>query len=194
MRKTETKLKILAIGADIIHEKGFNNTGLNEILKAAEVPKGSFYFYFDSKDDFGLALIDYYVEQLKNLYRKNGLMKIERPDERLFSFFDIVMNFMEGQGFRKGCPIGNLVQEMSDLNEDFRVKLESVFSKSADFIQRCLEEGMEVGIFKKTDAVREQAEFIFNSFEGAIMRAKLSKDNKAFLHFKINIYGLIKEH
>jgi AcrR family transcriptional regulator len=60
MRKETTKDRILGHGAQIIHHKGFKNTGIQEILHSAGVPKGSFYFYFKSKEDFGLELIDYY--------------------------------------------------------------------------------------------------------------------------------------
>ena len=55
-------MRILAEGARIIHENGYNNTGIQEILIAAGVPKGSFYFYFKSKEDFGLQLVDFYLD------------------------------------------------------------------------------------------------------------------------------------
>ncbi len=54
-----TKEKILMTGADLVQHKGFKNTSIQDILKAAAIPKGSFYYYFDSKEDFGLQLIDY---------------------------------------------------------------------------------------------------------------------------------------
>jgi len=63
---TDTKNKLLQIGAKYIHLKGFNNAGLQEILKEANVPKGSFYFYFKSKEEFGLAIIDVLYLFLQN--------------------------------------------------------------------------------------------------------------------------------
>jgi len=59
-----TKSRLIEIGAEIIHLKGFNHTGIKEILEAAQVPKGSFYHYFESKEDFGLQVIDYFVEYM----------------------------------------------------------------------------------------------------------------------------------
>ncbi len=61
LAKISTRDKILEHAALIIHKKGFNNTGIQEILESAGVPKGSFYFYFRSKEDLGLALIDHYA-------------------------------------------------------------------------------------------------------------------------------------
>ncbi len=56
-----TKEKFFQVGSRIVHRKGFNHTGILELLKAANVPKGSFYFYFKNKEDFGLQLIDYFA-------------------------------------------------------------------------------------------------------------------------------------
>jgi TetR/AcrR family transcriptional repressor of nem operon len=62
--KQDTKQKIIQAGAKIIHRKGYNHTGIQEVLKAAGVPKGSFYFYFNNKEDFGLHVIDFFNNML----------------------------------------------------------------------------------------------------------------------------------
>jgi TetR/AcrR family transcriptional repressor of nem operon len=64
--KADAKTRLLRTGARIVHQKGFNDAGLQEILEEAQVPKGSFYFYFKSKEDFGLQLIDYYADFFLN--------------------------------------------------------------------------------------------------------------------------------
>ncbi|MGD9809563.1 MAG: TetR family transcriptional regulator C-terminal domain-containing protein [Deferribacterales bacterium] len=191
MSKTETKIKILEAGAELIHRNGFNNTGLNDILKLAGVPKGSFYFYFNSKDDFGLALIDHYVEMMKDIHRKNGVDKVTEPVDRMFALFDSLISEMRENEYTKGCPIGNLVQEMSDLNEDFRAKLNSVFANVTDFIARCLEEGREQGVIKFEGDAGSMAGFIFNSYQGAMMRAKLVKNDSPFDDLKVNLDRLL---
>jgi TetR/AcrR family transcriptional repressor of nem operon len=80
--KASTKNRILEAGAEIIHLKGFYHTGIQEILSAAEVPKGSFYNYFESKDDFGLQLIDYFVDYYtylsKNILEDGTIPPLER--------------------------------------------------------------------------------------------------------------------
>ena len=60
-RRTDTGERLVRIGTEFLSEKGFGLTGLDEVLRAADVPKGSFYYYFDSKIDFGLAVIDNYA-------------------------------------------------------------------------------------------------------------------------------------
>ena len=63
-----SKGKILSAGAKLVWQKGFNDTGLQEILREAGVPKGSFYYYFDSKETFGLELIDVYISLIKLIF------------------------------------------------------------------------------------------------------------------------------
>ena len=65
--RDNTRNKLIETGAAIIHLKGFNNTGIQEILEAADVPKGSFYNYFRNKEDFGLQVVDFFVEYIAHI-------------------------------------------------------------------------------------------------------------------------------
>jgi TetR/AcrR family transcriptional repressor of nem operon len=100
--KQITKEKILMVGAEIIHRKGFNNTGIQEILKAAGVPKGSFYFYFKSKEDFGLHLIDFFGNFLFSRSEKYLNDSRGSPIERLRLFFDEFLTYFEKNEFKGG--------------------------------------------------------------------------------------------
>jgi len=62
MTGNETREHIIQTGAELILRNGFRATGINTVLEEAGVPKGSFYYYFKSKNDFGLAVIDAYAE------------------------------------------------------------------------------------------------------------------------------------
>ena len=72
MTKRPTKTRIIAEGAKIIQKNGFNNTGILDVLRAADVPKGSFYFYFKSKEDFGLEVINYLAETLRRTWTQSS--------------------------------------------------------------------------------------------------------------------------
>ena len=80
--KMDAKSRILKAGARIVNKKGFNSTGLTELLEAAQVPKGSFYFYFKNKEDFGLHLIDYFIDYLRrsadSFYQDESLSHLEK--------------------------------------------------------------------------------------------------------------------
>jgi TetR/AcrR family transcriptional regulator, transcriptional repressor for nem operon len=141
MAKESTKMRILAEGARIIHENGFDHTGIQEIRDAAGVPKGSFYFYFRSKEDFGLQLADFctgfVVATVEScLHGTEG-----DPFDRLRNFFAMMKDRCEERGFKGGCPIGNLTQEMADLNGSIRAKLNEAFGRMK---AQCRVESLEV--------------------------------------------------
>lgn len=188
MPKETTKSRILSEGARIIHQKGFNHTGIQEILDAAGVPKGSFYFYFKSKDDFGLQLIDFYTEFISSMAESQLSVPGNNPVELLKNFFKCMMNVAEEQGFKGGCPIGNLAQEMADQNEAFRVKVKEAFGKMSARIAQCLEEARELKQVKRSLDPGETADFILNSWEGALLRMKAENSMEPLLVFENVIF------
>jgi TetR/AcrR family transcriptional repressor of nem operon len=193
MPKETTKFRILSEGAKIIHQKGFNHTGIQEILDAAGVPKGSFYFYFKSKDDFGLQLIDFFTQFVDALAESQLSSREHSPVERLKSFFRIMINTAEEQGCRGGCPIGNLAQEMADQNEAFRTKVREAFRRMSDSIARCLDEARELKQIRQSLDPRETADFILNSWEGALLRMKTENSLEPLLVFENMIFNSLLE-
>ncbi len=193
MPKETTKFRILSEGARIIHQKGFNHTGIQEILDAAEVPKGSFYFYFKSKDDFGLQLIDFYTQFIDSMAQSQLSLTENSPIERLRGFFRSMMSVAEEQGFRGGCPIGNLAQEMADQNEAFRTKVREAFKRMSGNIAQCLEEARELKQIRESLDPQATADFLLNSWEGALLRMKAENSLEPLLVFENMIFNSLLE-
>ena len=191
MGKETTRTTIIREGARLIHKKGFNATGLSDILAAARVPKGSFYFYFKNKEDFGLAVIDHYAEAIAAM-GSTYLGDINRPPlQRLAAFMDGFTAVFTKMDFTCGCPIGNLMQEMSDLNEAFRDKVGSVYALMGEAIAQCLAEAKDKGDIPDNLDPAQTAQFILNSWEGAIMHMKLVKDNAPLMLCKRMVFDHI---
>lgn len=188
MSKENTKEKILAHAAQIMRRKGFNNTGIQEILQSAGVPKGSFYFYFKSKDDLGLALIDYYAQNSPALSASSLTSPETPPLERLRAFFEERRLFCNQEEGRSGCPIGNLTQEMGILSEEFQAKLREVFRRIKGAICECLEQAREQGETKLPLDPEETADFILNSWEGALLRTKAEGNTEPLLLFEKMVF------
>ena len=189
MTKHATKDKILAHAAQIIRKKGFNNTGIQEILQRAGVPKGSFYFYFKSKDDLGLALIDYYAQNSPALSASSLTSPETPPLQRLRAFFEERRLFCNQEEGRSGCPIGNLTQEMGILSEEFQAKLREVFSSIKSAICGCLEQARTQEEVKLPLDADETADFILNSWEGALLRMKAEGGTEPLLLFEKMVFG-----
>ena len=173
--KEDTKTRILERGAEIIHLKGFNHTGVQEVLRAAGVPKGSFYNYFKNKEDFGLQVIDYFLELFSKLSRETLGDRSVPPLERIRNFLCWFIEFFKSKDFAYGCPIGNLAQEMGDLSPAFREKLNQGLDAMVDLYAEVLAEAQESGDLSKSLDVREAAYFLVFSWHGALMHMKAVK-------------------
>jgi TetR/AcrR family transcriptional repressor of nem operon len=171
--KTSTRDRILEAGADIIHHKGFNHTGIQEILTAAGVPKGSFYNFFKNKEDFGLQVIDYFSnhfsEVAKNIIEDRSVPPLERIKGILRNFMD----YFRSTNFTRGCPVGNLAQEMGDLSPAFREKLKQALDQITAGYAGVLAEAQNAGEISDQIDVQETANFIVSSWHGALIRMKV---------------------
>lgn len=191
MSGSETKAEIVRIGAEIIGESGFNSTGLEAILKKAKVPKGSFYYYFSSKDDFGLAVIDQgavdFANQLRNYLRDTAYP----PVERLRKCLENSLAMTESNRCKKGCLIGTLGQELAGQNEKFRKRIDEVFQSWKAIIADCLEEAKSRGDIAKSNDCDQLADFLLTGWEGAILRAKVMKSVRPMRDFIDIFFGTI---
>lgn len=181
--KPDAQTRILKAGARLVHLKGFNDTGLQEVLETAQVPKGSFYYYFKSKEDLGLSLIDYFAENLKNL--RDGLCQDDSLSniDKIRVIFRWQTESFRKAGFKGGCPIGNLALEMADCNPKFRKKLDRVFKAMKKDLALHLENARQAGEIDQSSGPAEMAEFMVSSWEGVLMQMKVSKSTVPYTIF-----------
>lgn len=175
MKTHATRDKLIEIGADLIAEQGFNATGINAVLSRAGVPKGSFYHYFSSKEDFGLAVIDAFAEQYDARLAAIFAASDVSPLERLRRYFAAGKADMLSCDHARGCLIGNLGQELSARSEVFRARLDQVFRAWESRLVVCLEEARAAGEVPDDIDPEALAGFIMAGWEGAILRAKTVK-------------------
>lgn len=191
MARDATRKVILKEGAKLIHAKGFVNTGLQEILTAARVPKGSFYFYFKSKDDFGGALVDHFCEHVTLWIARYMEDTTVAPLARLERFFDDSCRLYEQAGFSGGCPIGNLSQEVSDLSDSMRSRLSDAYGRMRALIRGCVADAQKKGNISRKQDADELAVFILNGWEGALIDMKVSKSTEPLVIFKKILFEMI---
>ncbi|WP_134021260.1 TetR/AcrR family transcriptional regulator [Modicisalibacter xianhensis] len=175
MKRTEARDMLIRVGADIIAQHGFNATGINTILSAAGIPKGSFYYYFASKEDFGLAVIETFAEEYDDKLRVIFDDTASAPLDRLHSFFRAGLADMSSCDCSRGCLIGNLGQELSAQNDAFRARLDQVFRGWERRLAACLEAARDAGDIEMNQDPQRLAGFILAGWEGAILRAKVTK-------------------
>ena len=171
----DTRELLLRAGLEVLTEKGFSATGIDEILGRAGVPKGSFYHYFASKEAFGLGLIERYGEFFARKLDRHLDNRSLPPLARLHAFVDDARAGMARLGYRRGCLIGNLGQEMGSLPESFRARLKETFEDWQARFSACLKEAQEAGEVARSADTDQLAAFFWIGWEGAVLRAKLEQ-------------------
>ena len=192
MARTNTHEEIIRKGAELIHAQGFNATGIQQILQAVGVPKGSFYFYFKSKEDFGLEIIDYFNAMISGIFTRYLADKKIPPMRRLEKLFEYYETAFQKNGAALGCPIGNLSLELADTNERLRVHLGIVIETLIAQIELCLKEAKRDKSLPASLNAADTARFIFHGFEGAVLHMKVLKSIEPFRAFRNYFSGYLK--
>ncbi len=186
------RARLLRQGVALLTEKGFSALGIEEVLAAAEVPKGSFYYYFDSKEAFGFALIeayaDYFAAKLDRWFEDQS----RTPLDRVRAFIADAREGMARHDFRRGCLVGNLGQEMGVLPSSFRDRLTAVLRDWEERTTRCLRAAQEAGEISADADCARLAEFFWIGWEGAVLRAKLEHDPAALDTFAGQFLAMIE--
>ena len=183
MKRIHSKDDIVQVGLDIILSKGFNATGVEAILKQAKVPKGSFYNFFSSKEDFALAIIDKFAAGRGELFHLIFKDESLPPLERIKKSFTTLIALFDSDNCTKGCLIGNLSLEMSDQFEKVRQRLELVFNSWTKFLTRLLLQAQEKKTIPPDIDPEMLAENLISSFEGALLRSKVKKSSEPLNNF-----------
>jgi len=192
MARTNTREEIIRKGAELIHAQGFNATGLQQILQTAGIPKGSFYFYFKSKEDFGLEIINYFNSIISAIFTRYLSDKKIPPLKRLEALFEFFEAAFQKSGYALGCPIGNLSLELADTSERLRLHLIGVIETLIVQIELCLQEAKREKSIAASLNTADTAHFIFHGFEGAVLHMKVVKSIEPFRSFRNHLFRYFK--
>ena len=187
MGKRETKSLLLDHGVQLMLGRGYHKTGIHDVLTTAGVPKGSFYHHFKNKEDFGLHVLDRYAD--------DGYAEIDRvlsdkrrsPLARLQHLFEGFRADHERRFCRNGCLLGNLGQEMADINDIFRDRIKLHFGRWTARIALCLDEAVMSGDLRSDLDTTMLAGTVLDAYQGALLRMKVVK-NTAPLQAFLDVY------
>jgi TetR/AcrR family transcriptional regulator, transcriptional repressor for nem operon len=189
--KEDTRLALIKEGRRIIVEKGYNHTGIQEILQVVGVPKGSFYHFFSSKEEFGLAIINYDSQMHDRIVEQYLNDTSLSPLNRLKRYFTFKLEEFETLQYREGCLFGNLSQEMSDQSEQFRLRLQEATKRWREQFTECIHAAQLAGEVSKKQEAQDLAEFCLNSWEGALLQMKVTKSDAPLKNYIQFMFGVI---
>lgn len=184
-RSSDTKQHILTTAQNIILGKGFAAVGLNEILKTAGVPKGSFYHYFESKEHFGSTLLENYFDQymvfIDEQLRNDGTPAVDR----LIRYFANWKTSQCNDTTTDKCLVVKISGEVTDLSESMRLSLKQGTHRVINRLAKCVQEAIDNQEIQITDDAKTVTEEIYYLWIGATLLTKVNRDHDA-LHVAMN--------
>src|SRR5215831_16778920 len=185
-----TRERLLQAGFREVYRSGFQSASIDTILAATNVTKGALYHHFDSKEDLGHAIIE---EIIAKLTHDKWSLPLERAKNPIHTLIGIVQaTSVRPKDVNGGCPLVNLAQEMSALDEQFRKRLETIFHAWQEGITTALRRGQSEGTVRRDLVPEETAGFLIAMYEGYVMLAKNAQDAKVWNVGVKNIVGWLR--
>lgn len=187
-----TRERLLQAAFQQVYRYGFQSAGIDTILATTNVTKGALYYHFNSKDALGHAIVD---EIVAKFVRDRWLLPLERNKEK--DPIDVLIGIVRAiptrpKDVRGGCPLVNLAQEMSPLDEQFRKRLERLFLAWQEGVATLLRKGQSRGTVRRDLNADEAASFLVAMIEGYEVLAKNAQDVKVWEVGIRNIVGWLK--
>jgi TetR/AcrR family transcriptional repressor of nem operon len=171
----EIRKRLLDEGVQLLMEQGYHGTGLQELVQKVGVPKGSFYNYFPSKEEFSAEVVRHYIDpfirQLDAHLRRTDI----GADAALLNYFDELIAETERRNFKGGCLLGNLIGEIGDTSDLCQISLRDAVRRYREKLREGLARGQREGSFRKDIDAKNMADFLVNVWQGALLRMKIER-------------------
>lgn len=191
---TYTKEKLLETGIRLFSEHGYHGTGIKEIVDASGIPKGSFYNYFDSKEEFAAEIVLHYA-QMNSARWADYLARGPEDNafERLYKSFELMIENHEASDIKTGCLVGNLAGELAESSELCRATLRSTTAAWCQRLAYHLGQAQLQGTVRQDLNAEELAEFCWNAWEGCLLRMKIENSTEPVRQCIANLFnGFLK--
>lgn len=187
-----TRERLLKAGFREVYRSGFQSASIDTILAAANVTKGALYYHFESKEALGHAIVD---EVVATFLRNRWLLPLQQGEDKdpIDALIDIVQSIpAQPRDVKGGCPLVNLAQEMSLLDEQFRKRLEAMFHAWQESVAMALQRGQSQETVRHDVVPEEAASFLIAMVEGYEVLAKNAQDVKVWNAGIRNIVGWLQ--
>jgi TetR/AcrR family transcriptional regulator, transcriptional repressor for nem operon len=170
-----TREKILQAAGALFHEFGYNGTSVQDIVRKAGVPKGSFYNYFKSKEELAIAASDvFYPYALAFL----DLQNTSSPVTRLRKYFQLTLKEMQRYEYVRGCLVGNFASEITNATPALKKRVTEHLDEATRRIAVVISQAQEMGEMDPEVSTMDLSRFILNSLYGAIFRSKTDRTER----------------
>ena len=186
-----TRAKLLDAAFCEIHRQGFQAASVSNILLNTGLTKGALYHHFPTKQALGLAVIDEVIRSRLEQLVFQPVRESEHPVQTLLDIIATIDDLRAPDYIKLGCPLNNLMQEMSPLDETFKVHLNAILNVWKDTVEEALRRGQEQGAIRQDVDCKAVALFIVSAWEGCIGIAKNLQSAEAFTLCMKQLHGFI---
>lgn len=167
--------QLLDQGVSLLMTNGYHGTGLKKILDIVQIPKGSFYHYFESKEAFGAEVVTHYIEPfIVQLANHLNNPEIDALTALQTYFNELVTELGQGD-FKGGCLLGNLMGEIGDTSEICRVSLKQAVLRYRDLLAIGLAKAQSEGTVRQDKSAEQMADLLVDAWQGALLRMKIEQ-------------------
>lgn len=179
------------MGEYLFRRQGYHNTGINDILKACGIPKGSFYNFFVSKEDYGIHVLNLYAERTLEFYKESLGDEFLSPYERLkLLYLHSIVDQQKAEDFANGCLLNNLSEEVAGSNPAFAEAIKSQFDGWMREVATVIKAGQDKGIIRKDHSADKLARLLHGGLFGAFSQMKVTRSGAPLQ----NIMGMCLEY
>lgn len=171
----DTREHLLATGEQLCLQRGFTAMGLSELLRVAKVPKGSFYHYFRSKEDFGVVLLEQHYQQYTRQLTARFSQPVGNYRDKLLGYYQDSLALFYQQGKITCCLTVKLSAEVCDLSEDMRTTIDKGTTEIIALLANALEKARDEQSVIFEGAPQPLAQVFYALWLGANLHAKISR-------------------
>ncbi|CAH1903930.1 Transcriptional regulator, TetR family [Candidatus Nitrotoga sp. HW29] len=183
INKLSKREKLLDQGVYLLMNQGYHATGINEIVNAVQVPKGSFYSYFESKENFAAQAISHYIEPFIERLTRHLQHSQAGPLTALKNYYAELIVEVENNGYKGGCLLGNLMGEIGDTSELCNQALKSAVERYRLLQYKALVQAQKEGAVRTDRSAEIMANLLVNNWQGALLRMKIEQSVQPLQEF-----------
>lgn len=191
MSTKSTRDRLIDVGLELMHRHGYNATGVAEILKEADLPKGSFYHHFENKEAFAAAALDKYVaregEHAAKLLSDSNIS----PLKRLKRYFRDLVKIYGQSSSVPGCMLGRFSLDLASENAELRKKISASFDRWQRTIASVVRQAVGQNELPSTTDPELTAAFLLNSWQGALVRSQAERSDAALEVFMHAVFDVV---
>ncbi|HNW70847.1 MAG TPA: TetR/AcrR family transcriptional regulator [Bacteroidales bacterium] len=186
MKKSKIKRRLLIReGYKLMRTKGYQATSIDEIVNNLKIPKGSFYYYFKNKEDYSLEVLEYYINIVLRRIEKTLIDPMISPKQRIIKLYsDYIDNYTNHGGSVYGNFASNMQHDLGEKNQQITDTVANYFLEIKKLHINCLNQARRSGEIERSQDVEKIAKLIIYSWEGAVLRANITRNIKPLFIFR----------